>query len=109
MSDEGKSKGAAGGNGSGGTGSTDAGDARRSLTTVVDPVEGLEALPELPGSERVVVTDGDISVPMRRINVGGGEAPVDVYDPAGPRSADLRAGLPKLRQPWIDRRVARGD
>src|SRR6266498_1766945 len=113
MSDEGKTKGGAGGKGSAGggtgTGSTDAGNARRSLTTVVDPVEGLEALPELPGSERVVVTDGDISVPMRRISVGGGEPPVDLYDPAGPRSADLRAGLPKLRQPWIDRRVARGD
>src|SRR6266498_189398 len=113
MSDEGKTNGGGGGSAGdgngGGSGSTSAGGGRRSLTTVVDPVEGLEALPELPGSERVVVTDGDISVPMRRISVGGGEPPVDLYDPAGPRSADLRAGLPKLRQPWIDRRVARGD
>ena len=98
------------GGGSGGDGNaTKAANGKRSLATVVDPVEGLEALPELPASERVFLTDGDIRVPVRRINVGAGEPPVDVYDPAGPRAADLRAGLPKLRQPWIDRRVARGD
>ena len=85
------------------------GNERRSLVTVVDPVEGLAPLPELPGSERVFLTDGDIRVPVRRITVGGGEPPIDVYDPAGPRTADLHQGLPKLRQPWIDRRVARGD
>jgi phosphomethylpyrimidine synthase len=117
MSNAGKTNGGGGSNGSAGggngetnrAGSTSAGNGRRSLTTVVDPVEGLEALPELPGSERVFVNDGDIRVPMRRISVGAGEPPVDIYDPAGPRSADLRVGLPKLRQPWIDRRVARGD
>ena len=59
---------------------------KRSLTTVVDPVEGLEALPELPASERVYLTDGEIRVPVRRISVGAGEPPVDVYDPAGPRA-----------------------
>jgi phosphomethylpyrimidine synthase len=104
-------KNAGGTNGAGGEGGegNKTGNGKRSLTTVVDPVDGLEALPELPGSERVFVTDGDIRVPMRRISVGAGEPPVDVYDPWGPRAADLRVGLPKLRQPWIDRRVARGD
>ena len=88
-----------GGRRDGGTG----GNGKRSLTTVVDPVEGLEPLPELPASERVFLTDGDIRVPVRRISVGAGEPPVDVYDPSGPRAADLHVGLPKLRQPWIDR------
>ena len=46
---------------------------------------------------------------MRRIHLSGNEPPLDVYDTFGPRAADLRQGLPKLRQPWIDRRVARGD
>src|SRR5262245_24049160 len=86
----------------GGLGTLSGSPKSRSLTTVVDPVEGLEALPELPASERAFLTDGDIRVPVRRISVGGGEAPVEVYDPSGPRAADLRAGLPKLRQPWID-------
>jgi phosphomethylpyrimidine synthase len=82
----------------------------RALPTVdVDPVEGLGPLPELPASERVFLTDGDVRVPVRRISVGGDEPPVDVYDPAGPRGADPHHGLPKLRQPWIDRRIARGD
>ncbi len=82
---------------------------KRSLTTIVDPVEGLETLPELPASERVYLTDGEIRVPVRRISVGADEPPVDVYDPSGPRGVDPRVGLPKLRQPWIDRRIARGD
>jgi len=82
---------------------------KRSLNTIADPVEGLEPLAELPGSERAFLTDGDIRVPVRRISVGANEPPIDVYDPAGPRAADLRVGLPKLRQPWIDRRIARGD
>ena len=89
---------------------TKGGNGRRALPTVgVDPVEGLAPLPELPASERVFLSDGDIRVPVRRISVGAGEPPIDVYDPAGQRSVDPHQGLPKLRQPWIDRRVARGD
>jgi phosphomethylpyrimidine synthase len=82
---------------------------RRKLTTVQDPVEGLEALPELPASERVFVEADGVRVPFRRIAVGGGEPPLDVYDPSGPRAADLHQGLPKLRAAWIARREARGD
>jgi phosphomethylpyrimidine synthase len=83
--------------------------AKRGLPVVEDPVEGLGPLGELPGSERVYLTDGDIRVPVRRITVGAGEPPVDVYDPAGPRGVDPHVGLPKLRQSWVARRVARGD
>ncbi|HEY7374351.1 MAG TPA: phosphomethylpyrimidine synthase ThiC [Polyangia bacterium] len=107
MNNAGRTNGGGGGTGNGDGGAGPKG--KRSLTTVADPVEGLQPLAELPASERVFREDGDIRVPVRRISVGAGEAPVDVYDPAGPRAADLRAGLSKLRQPWIDRRVARGD
>ena len=94
-------------------------DPRRGLKTItVDPVEGLEPLADFPASERVFLHEsvegndtisGDIRVPVRRIHVGGGEPPLDVYDTFGPRAVDPHQGLPKLRQPWIDRRIARGD
>ena len=87
---------------------TDGGAGRRLLPTIDDPVEGLKPLPELPGSTRTFLTDGDIKVPVRRIEVAG-EPPVDIYDPAGPRGVDPHLGLPKLRQPWIEKRQARGD
>ncbi|HEY2900939.1 MAG TPA: phosphomethylpyrimidine synthase ThiC [Polyangia bacterium] len=85
------------------------GNGKRLATVTVDPVEGLAPVEDFPASERVFKTDGDIRVPVRRITVGDGEPPVDVYDTFGPRAEDLHQGLPKLRQPWIDRRVARGD
>jgi hypothetical protein len=69
------------------------GDGHRTLPTIAkDPVEGLGPLPELPASERVFLTDGDLRVPVRRISVGGGEPPVDVYDPSGPRGTDPHLG-----------------
>src|SRR5262245_4344787 len=109
MDNAGKTNGGGGATNNNGGGGADSSKGKRSLATIVDPVEGLQPLGVLPASERVFREDGDIRVPFRRISVGAGEAPVDVYDPSGPRAADLRAGLPKLRQPWIDRRVARGD
>ncbi len=48
-------------------------------------------------------------VPFRRIALAPGEGPLEVYDTFGPRPVDLGKGLPRLRQPWIDQRVARGD
>jgi phosphomethylpyrimidine synthase len=76
----------------------------------VDPVEGLEPLSELPASQRVYRADGELLVPVRRIEIAGGaEPPLDVYDTSGPRTSDLHQGLPKLRRPWIEKRLARGD
>lgn len=73
----------------------------------------------LPGSRKVYVAGSreDIRVPMREIaltpsNVRNGEepnAPVQVYDPSGPYTdetydADVRQGLPPLRNSWITER-----
>jgi len=101
----------------GGTGATGVAEAdgpsRRPLPMApAAPVDELAPLADFPSSERVLLADPqhpEIRVPVRRIHLTGGEPPVDVYDTFGPRAADLRQGLPKLRQPWIDRRVARGD
>ncbi len=72
-------------------------------------VDGLAPIQDFPASTRVFKTDGHVKVPFRRIALAGGGPPVEVYDTFGPRSVDLRQGLPRLRQPWVDRRTARGD
>jgi phosphomethylpyrimidine synthase len=64
---------------------------------------------ELPSSRKVLVRDGELAVPQREILLAGGEPPLRVYDTSGPQGHDVREGLPKLRQPWIERRLARGD
>lgn len=76
----------------------------------------------LPGSQKVYVTGSDpsIRVPMREIALTPSQGrngeelpnePVRVYDASGPYTdtayiADVRAGLPKLREKWI---LERGD
>jgi phosphomethylpyrimidine synthase len=79
------------------------------LIVVEDPVAGLEPLPDLPGSKKVYVEADGLRVPAREVTLSGGEAPVRLYDTSGPGWADLHHGLPKLRAPWIEKRVARGD
>ena len=49
-----------------------------------------------------------VQVPMREVMLGGGEAPVRLYDTSGPMGHDVRDGLPKLRQAWIDARRGAG-
>jgi phosphomethylpyrimidine synthase len=60
-----------------------------------------------PNSRKVSVegTRG-VSVPMREIQLSGGESPFRVYDTSGPVGVDVRKGLPSLREDWI---VGRGD
>jgi phosphomethylpyrimidine synthase len=70
----------------------------------------------LPSSRKVHVAGKlhpELRVAMREIDLekGSGEAPLRVYDASGPYTdpaakIDIRAGLPKLRDPWIR---ARGD
>src|SRR3954468_16697460 len=54
-----------------------------------------------PGSRKVYV-DGPsgVRVPMREIALSNGETQ-RVYDASGPHITDVRAGLPKVRAPWI--------
>jgi phosphomethylpyrimidine synthase len=65
--------------------------------------------PSFPASERALKTDGVVAVPVRRVSLGGGEAPIDLYDTCGPVVSDPLQGLPKLRQPWIDGRGSGGN
>jgi phosphomethylpyrimidine synthase len=58
-----------------------------------------------------LVPDGPmatVQVPMREVTLGGGEPPVRLYDTSGPAGYDVRGGLPKLREPWIEARRAAG-
>ena len=58
-------------------------------------------------SSRKVYVDGPagVRVPMREIALSNGET-LRVYDSSGPQGADVRAGLPRLREPWIAPRRA---
>ncbi len=50
-----------------------------------------------------------VRVPMREVRLSGGEPSIRLYDTSGPPVADVRVGLPKLREPWVvARRPATG-
>src|SRR5687767_3792640 len=49
-----------------------------------------------------------LQVPMREVALSGGEPSIRLYDTSGPQGHDVNAGLPKLREPWIAARRARG-
>ncbi len=61
------------------------------------------------GSRKVYVEADGVRVPMREIALSGGEPPFRVYDTSGPAGHAVTDGLPKLRKPWIEKRIARGD
>ncbi|MCH9681554.1 MAG: phosphomethylpyrimidine synthase ThiC [Deltaproteobacteria bacterium] len=72
------------------------------------PVATLPPLSEhFPSSERVY--EPQLGVPSRRIELGGDQPPLSVYDTTGPDNPDPRKGLPPLRKPWIDARAADSD
>jgi phosphomethylpyrimidine synthase len=69
---------------------------------------GLPTLAEThPNSRKVAV--GTMGVPMREVSLDGGRSSIRLYDTTGPQGIDPRVGLPKLRAPWIEPRVQRGD
>ena len=49
-----------------------------------------------------------LKIPTREVRLTNGET-IHLYETSGPQGHDVRTGLPKLRQPWIDARIARGD
>jgi phosphomethylpyrimidine synthase len=60
-----------------------------------------------PNSRKVHVEGPHgVQVPMREITVGGGEAPLRVYDTSGPQGRDPREGLPDVRGAWVRARAA---
>ena len=61
-----------------------------------------------PNSRKVTVSDGHTTITQREISLGGGEPALNVYDTTGPQGFSAAQGLPKLRQEWIDRRIADG-
>jgi phosphomethylpyrimidine synthase len=94
------------GNGNGQNGNEN-GNGKRSLPQAgADPVANLPAIEGFPASEKVYLDRDGLRVPVRRIHLDGGEPPFDVYDTSGPEGVDPHVGLPKLRKPWIDARLA---
>ena len=60
-----------------------------------------------PNSRKVFVEGRhNVRVPMREIELAGGEPPLRVNDTSGPLGIDPHLGLPKLREEWI---TGRGD
>jgi phosphomethylpyrimidine synthase len=82
----------------------DSSDPPTSADNQVRPIEE-----DLPNSKKVYIEKDGLRVPVREIYLSGGEPPIRVYDTSGPQGYDVRKGLPKLRQPWIEKRIARGD
>jgi phosphomethylpyrimidine synthase len=70
---------------------------------------GVEPLARFANSTRVMTEARGLQVPARQVALSGGQPPFTVYDTAGPEHRDYHKGLPRLRQPWIDRRLADGD
>ncbi|HEX6245590.1 MAG TPA: phosphomethylpyrimidine synthase ThiC, partial [Polyangiales bacterium] len=56
-----------------------------------------------PSSQKI--EEGELAVPARVITLSGGEPPVKVYDTTGPQGHDVRHGLPRRRQAWIEQRL----
>ncbi len=63
---------------------------------------------DFPRSRKVYLERDGLRVPAREIELDGGEPPLRLYDTSGPQPQG-NGGLPRLREPWIERRRARGD
>ena len=92
----------------GDNGANGARHSKRSLPQVGDAAEP-QALPEFPNSSKVYVEQYGQRVPFRRIELQGDEPAFMTYDTSGPSGYEVSAGLPTLRQPWVEARKQRGD
>jgi len=106
MSENTNGNGPSSGNGNGNGKSNGNGNGNGLQVVEPSPVAELGTMEEFPASRKIYVEADGVRVPMRRIELEGDEAPFDVYDTSGPSGHDLNVGLPKLRQPWIDKRKA---
>ncbi|MDB4958089.1 MAG: thiamine biosynthesis protein ThiC [Myxococcales bacterium] len=79
------------------------------LPVVSEGIGELQPIGPFPASEKVYVEQDGLRVPVRRVNLSGGEPPFDVYDTSGPQGHDPHLGLPKLRKAWIEERLRNGD
>ena len=59
-----------------------------------------------PNSTKTYV-DGPqgVQVPVREIALENGASSLRVYDTSGPQGQDVKDGLPKLREPWVNARL----
>src|SRR4051812_23799867 len=64
------------------------------------PLQASDFTSAFPNSTKVYVEQGGLRVPMREIALNNGET-LRVYDTSGPQGSDVRAGLSRLRAPWI--------
>ena len=59
-----------------------------------------------PNSQKVFIEGPQgVRVPMREIALSKGEPSVRLYDTSGPQGHDVKDGLPKLREPWVNARL----
>jgi phosphomethylpyrimidine synthase len=68
------------------------------------PLQSSDFTSAFPKSRKVYVEKCGVRVPLREIALSGGEAPLRVYDSSGPQGHDVREGLPRLRDGWIEAR-----
>jgi phosphomethylpyrimidine synthase len=69
--------------------------------------QGLFSASSCPFSRKI--EKSELKVPAGEIDLGAGNASLEVYDTTGPFGHDLRTGLPKRRLAWIERRQGSGD
>jgi phosphomethylpyrimidine synthase len=92
------------------------GEVRRTVCRRIrfTPAEGARTMSQFssafPQSRKVFVEGSQgVRVPMREIALEQGRSWIRVYDTSGPQGHDVRDGLPKLRQPWVDARHIASD
>jgi len=83
------------------------------LCAEADPVETGEGSADMsefstafPNSTKTFVEGRQgVRVPVREIALEEGASSIRVYDTSGPQGHDLKDGLPKLREPWVETRL----